>query len=59
MSTDPVVEEIRAIRRQIAAEAGYDLHAICQRARTAEAGLGPSVAAPSKAIEPGAAPTGA
>ncbi len=33
MWTDPIVEEVRAIRREIAAEVGNDLHRLCERAR--------------------------
>lgn len=33
MWKDPIVEELRAIRRQLAEEAGNDLHVICQRLR--------------------------
>jgi hypothetical protein len=33
MWKDPIVEEIRAIRRQLSEEAGNDLHEICRRLR--------------------------
>ena len=33
---DPIVAEIRQIRADLAREANYDLHTICERAREAE-----------------------
>ena len=33
---DPIVAEIRRIRAELAHEANYDLHTICERAREAE-----------------------
>ena len=33
---DPIVAEIRQIRAELAREANYDLHTICERAREAE-----------------------
>jgi hypothetical protein len=33
---DPIVEEIRKVRAELAREAGYDLHLICERLREAE-----------------------
>ena len=33
---DPIVAEIRQIRAELAREANYDVHAICERAREAE-----------------------
>lgn len=36
MWNDPIVEEIRAIRREMAKEAGYDLHRLCEEARAWE-----------------------
>ena len=33
MNHDPVIEEVRAIREQIAARAGYSIHALCEQAR--------------------------
>ena len=34
MNHDPVIEEVRAIREQIAARAGYSIHALCEQARS-------------------------
>ncbi len=36
MWRDPIVEEVRAIRRQIAAECDFDLHKLLDRAREAQ-----------------------
>ena len=33
---DPIVEEIRKVRAELAREAGYDFHVICERLREAE-----------------------
>ncbi len=33
---DPVVEEIREVRAELAREADYDLHKICERIREEE-----------------------
>ncbi len=33
---DPIVEEIHQIRAELAREAGYDLHTICERLREEE-----------------------
>ena len=33
---DPIVEEIHKVRAEMAKEAGYDLHLICERLREAE-----------------------
>ena len=33
---DPIVEEIRQIRTELAREANYDLHTICERIREEE-----------------------
>ena len=33
---DPIVAEIRKVRAELAREAGYDLHVICERLREAE-----------------------
>ena len=33
---DPIVAEIRQVRAQLAREANYDLHTICERLREAE-----------------------
>lgn len=33
---DPIVDEIRKVRAQLARDADYDLHAICERLREAE-----------------------
>ena len=33
MTSDPIVEEIRAIREKIAAECDYDMHKIHERGR--------------------------
>lgn len=33
---DPIVTEIRQIRAELAREANYDLHTICERIREAE-----------------------
>jgi len=33
---DPIVTEIRQIRAELAREANYDLHTICERLREAE-----------------------
>jgi hypothetical protein len=37
MSPDPIVEEVRVIRDQIAKECGYDIDTIFQRLRSVEA----------------------
>ena len=37
MWIDPIVEEVRAHRDEIAREAGNDLHRICEQARQEEA----------------------
>ena len=34
---DPVVERVRAVRRKIAEECGWDLHALYERAKRIEA----------------------
>lgn len=46
MWTDPIVEEVRAHRRAIAAEAGNDIHELFRRARAREALLGGRVRSP-------------
>ena len=33
MNHDPIIKEVRAIREQIAARAGYSIHALCEQAR--------------------------
>lgn len=33
---DPIVDEIRKVRAELAREANYDLHTICERLREAE-----------------------
>ena len=33
MNHDPIIEEVRAIREQMAARAGYSIHALCEQAR--------------------------
>lgn len=33
MTPDPIIEDLRSIRRQLSEEAGNDLHMICQRLR--------------------------
>lgn len=33
---DPIVEEVRRFRRELAEESGCDLHAICERMRESE-----------------------
>lgn len=37
MWKDPIVEEVRQIRRELSAEAGNDIGEICRRLRAAEA----------------------
>ena len=36
MRPDPVVEEVRRVGEQIAAECGYDLHTLVERLREAQ-----------------------
>ena len=36
MSNDPLIDEVRAIRRQVAAEAGNDVGTLCDRLREVE-----------------------
>lgn len=33
---DPIIREVREVREQLAREAGYDLHTMCERLREAE-----------------------
>ena len=35
-SDSPIVEQVRAVRRKIAKECGYDLHTLFERIRRAE-----------------------
>ena len=37
---DPIVAEVRAAREALFAEAGYDIHEFCRRARAAQARSG-------------------
>jgi hypothetical protein len=37
MVTDPIVDEIRAIRERLAAQFGFDVHAIAEDARRRDA----------------------
>ncbi len=34
--TDPIIDEIRAIRDEMARESGYDLHVLAERLRASE-----------------------
>lgn len=40
MRKDPIIEEIHAIREEMAREAGYDLHEIARQARQQREALG-------------------
>ena len=53
MIDDPIVDEVRAVRREIAAAAGNDLARICREAREREAANPARLApAPPRGAEP-------
>ena len=49
MWIDPIVEEVRAIRRELAAEAGHDLDRICEELRRRDALMPERIRIPRKA----------
>lgn len=50
---DPIIEEVRRVKREIAAEFNYDIHALCEYLRQRERESGRTyVTLPPRRIEP-------
>jgi len=48
---DPIVAEVRAAREALLAEAGYDLHTLCESLRSRQAAEGrPAVSRPPRPV---------
>lgn len=60
MWNDPIVEEVREAAEQLARDAGYDLHRLCERIRAHETQYADRlVTLPAKKLKPAAKqPTG-